>query len=252
MTRLDEHPLHARKAEVGRVAELAARGTREQARLAADAAHDDVGVADERADLGRDAVVRAPSRPQPRAYVTCSNRARNAASGVTLSGKYGPGRERATGLREDAGLAAGVRVEHLDVRGVRVVALQEAHVVGGGPDHREPCPRRERQQAAGRSRGARSTSARLRARARRAPACPYAASTAPSSRVRLLEQAERLLQREHAAHRAVDERDVDLARLDQRLQRRAVALERGQLHVEPGFERALARPRPSSPRRGGA
>ena len=62
-------------------------------------------------------------------------------------GEVRAGRERTTRLRKDARLAAGTGVEHLDVRRVRVVALEQAHVVGGGTDHREARPGRERQHS---------------------------------------------------------------------------------------------------------
>ncbi len=55
-------------------------------------------------------------------------------------------RERAPGLREDAGVA-GVQVEHLGVRRIRVVTLEQPDVVGGGTDDRDLGVGCERQRA---------------------------------------------------------------------------------------------------------
>ena len=198
--------LHAGQAEIADVAELAARAVGHEARTAADEAHRDVG----RASVG-DGLREAPGTGGAHAGALgvghVAGEGSNAGERRDRFRVVRTGREVAVAFDEPSVRVA--RLHDLGVRGIRIVALEEAFVVGGRSDHRDPLVGRERQES--------SLVAQQRERLHRGFACEGAICR---PRVRelggvlvdewLLEEAERSWP-EHATHGPVDRPgDVDL------------------------------------------
>ena len=230
---LDELLLHAGKAEVGDVAELAARAVGHQARAPADDADRNVGVGDEGERFGELVGARAANA------ATAPRTSRGRGEGADARerrhrlGVVGPGREVA-GRREQVPVAI-TRLHDLGVRRIRVVALQA--VARRRRRGRSPrCARRGRAAARRRCAGARTTRPRPRARAPRSAGRLYARArrvlvdvgmrrtgrVGPSARARAERSGRRARRRPRRARRARE--------------RRAVAVELGQLHVEARLE----------------
>ncbi len=187
------------------------------------------------------------SSPSHRASGGVGHVGAGAVEGVAQPGQRGhdvgevrPRTERAAGLGEQVGSRCSRAVDDLEVRGVVVVALGEAGIVGRGTEHRDPTePRRvegNRAVVVDEHEGLQ------RCASGEAPSRVGAERRRRRRLVdeRVLEQPERERVAQDAAHGEIDHRLGHHARLDERRQL-GEAVERRELLVEPGDQRLRGR-----------